>query len=339
MKLTAGQISGFLSAPPASVRVFLFYGPDSGLAHERAESLASKLVRDKLDPFAFVSLSGAALGSDEALFYDNMASLVLGGGRRLLRVYQATESNASALKSFLADPPLGDSVALIEAGDLEKRSKLRALCETDSPFVAAIPCYIEDAAARQRTIAAHFEAHTLRASRDVLRLLADLLPPDRMAMRSELEKLSLYALGQSDITIEAVRAVVADSGGAEIDDLVQAIASGDASKAMTLLDHLFAEQVSSVALLRALQRHLLRLQLARCSLDAGASAQEAIKKLSPPVFWKAVEPMTKQLHRWTAQRLESRLGQLLDAEAVVKRTGTPDPAFTAQLLLNIAAKG
>jgi len=338
MKLSTNQLSGFLQNPPPSVRVILIFGPDTGLVSERAEAMATRLVRDKNDPFCVSGLTGASVNEDPTRLLDEACAMTLGGGRRLIRVQHALDTNAAALAKFLSDPPACDSVILIEAGELDKKSKLRAACETDSPLVASIPCYLEDAAGRRRTIASMLETEKLAASRDVIRLLADILPPDRLALRSEMDKLALYALGQKEVTLEDVRAIIADAGGAEIDDLVQAAASGDPRRAATLLDHLLAEQTSPVALLRGMQRHLMRLQLARAHMANGAGAGEALKKLSPPVFWKLVEPMTKQLGRWPLERLEARLAQLAEAESSCKKTGTPDTTLVSQLFLSIAVR-
>ena len=338
MILKPAQIDGFVSKPTPSVRVILVFGPDAGLVSERAETLASKLVPDKNDPFAVSQLTGAMINEDAARLYDEASAMTLVGGRRLIRVQRALDGNASALAKFLADPPACDSVILIEGGDLDKKSKLRAACETANDLTASIPCYVEDAAARQRTITTMMQAEKLSASRDVIRLLADILPPDRLALRSEVDKLLLYARGQKEISIDDVRAIIADAGGAEIDDLIQAAANGDPKRTATLLDHLLAEQTSPVALLRAMQRHLMRLQLARAHMANGLGAGEALKKLSPPVFWKFVEPMTKQLGRWPLERIEARLAQLAEAEAACKRTGTPDTALTSQLFLGMAAR-
>ena len=338
MKLASNQLDAFVRNPPSSVRVILVYGPDAGLVSERTKQIALKTIPDLNDPFSLSVMTGAQVASDPARFYDETAALSLTGGKRLIRIQQPTETAAKALESFLADPPATDSLILIEGGELDKKSKLRKLCETDSPLVAAIPCYAEDAAARQRTVTAQLEANKLTASREIIRLLADILPPDRLALRSELEKLALYALGQKEITLADVHAILADAGGAENDDLIMAVAGGDKATTTKLLDHLFAEQASPVALLRALQRHLLRLQLALAHMAAGSNAAEAMKKLSPPVFWKQQAPMTRQLQRWSLERVESRLAQLAEAEAMVKRTGTPDTALCAHLFLSIATK-
>jgi DNA polymerase-3 subunit delta len=167
--------------------------------------------------------------------------------------------------------------------------------------------------------------------------LADILPPDRIAMRSELEKFAVYVGKNNAATIADVHAVVQDAGAAELDDLIYAVGSGDAKRAAQLIDRLYAEQTSPVAILRAAQRHFMRLQWARAQMDNGLNATDAVKRLHPPVFWKFESAMAGQLRRWSRARSEQALRRLYDAEAAVKRTGTPDTALCAQVLLGLAA--
>ncbi len=341
MKVAPAQITSFLQKPDPAVRVVLIYGPDAGLVRERAEGFAKKIVPDLNDPFRTASLTASALSDDPARLHDEMAAQALGGGSRLIRIQTATEHMAASLAALLNDPPSADSVLLIEGGDLDKRSKLRSMCENDTRAVA-IACYVEEGTTRQRAISDILQTEGLRADRDALALLGDILPPDRIAMRSELEKLAMYMGTSKDtaaktVKLEDVEAIVQDAGSAEIDDLIFAVASGDAKQAATLLDRLLEEQTSAVALLRSAQRHFMRLQIARYHMDNGLSAGEAVKKLQPPVFWKFVDPMAAQLRRWPATKIDTALARLLEAEAAVKRTGTPDEALTAQLLLRLAA--
>jgi DNA polymerase-3 subunit delta len=266
-----------------------------------------------------------------------MAALSFGGGRRLIRIPNPVEGIAPALANLLSNMPASDSLLLIEAGDLDKRSKLRALCESDSPLACAIPCYVEDSAARKATIAEILAGENIRASREVVKALADILPPDRSAMRSELEKFAIYVGKNNVAAIADVHAAVQDVGAAELDDLVFAVGGGDAKRAAQLIDRLFAEQTAPVAILRAAQRHFMRLQWARAQMDNGLNATDAVKRLQPAVFWKNESAFAAQLRRWPPARAQQALRRLFDAEAAVKRTGTPDTALCAQVLLGLAA--
>lgn len=336
MKLATNQIAGFLQHPNPAVRVILIYGPDAGLVAERAQALAKQIVSDLNDPFRVSLLTGSSLSDDPARLHDEMAAQALGGGRRLVRLQHALENTASALAKTLEDLPGGDSLLLIEAGDLDKRSKLRSLCESPAPEVCAVPCYVEDAGARQRTASDILQNAGLRISRELLVLLEGQLPPDRIALRSEVEKLALYCHGKKSVELEDIQATITDAGAAEADELIFLVASGDVKKTASFADHLFAEQVSAVAILRAAQRHFVRLQWARSQVDQGLSAREAVDKLQPRVFWKYVSQMTQQVGRWPSGKIEKVLQRLTEAEAAVKRTGTPDQTLTAQLLVQIA---
>jgi len=139
------------------------------------------------------------------------------------------------------------------------------------------------------------------------------------------------------VNIEDVLAIVQDAGAAELDDLIFAVGSGEAKRACLMLDRLLQEQTSTVAILRAAQRHFLRLSWARSQMDQGLSASEAVKKLAPPVFWKYEASMAEQLRRWPMAKLERALQRLFEVEAAVKKTGAPDAALTAQLLVQMAA--
>jgi DNA polymerase-3 subunit delta len=337
MKLPTSRINAFLNKPDPAMRVILVYGPDMGLVGERSARLAKLIVPNPDDPFCSITLPSSSLADDPARLSDEMASVAFGGGRRLVRIQNPDENLPAALASLLADMPSGDSLLLIEAGDVEKKSKLRALCEGETPLACAIPCYVEDAVQRQRTIAEILAAENIRAARDVIGALADVLPPDRLAMRSELEKFAVYVGKNNAATMADVHASVQDAGAAELDDLVFAIGAGETKRVAQLIDRLNAEQASPVALLRAAQRHFVRLSWARAEMDKGVAAPDAVKRLQPPVFWKFEGAMTSQLRRWPRTKAEAALRRLYDAEAAVKRTGVPDTALCAQTLLGLAA--
>ncbi len=335
MKPTNNQVTAFLKAPNPAARVVLIYGPDAGLVKERAQEIAKKTVAQIDDPFCVARLPADSL-SDPASLYDEMASQSLVGGRRLVWIPGAPDSLSGAVSKLLADLPPSDSLLLIEAGDLDRKSKLRAAVENGPDSAFPIPCYLDDAGARARQIIDQLKEGGLTIPRDVLMELAPLLPPDRGAMRSEIEKLSLYAHGKEAVSMDDVRAIIEDAAAAAGDDLVMATASGDVKRIGPLLDHLWEEQTSAVALLRAAQRHFMRLQQARAHYDKGLSAAEAVGKLQPKVFWKMTEPMARQVSIWPVTTLGSVLERFYETEAAVKRTGTPDQVVCGQLFLRTA---
>ncbi|MCH7864702.1 MAG: hypothetical protein IIC56_05750 [Proteobacteria bacterium] len=67
MKIANARVERFLRQPEPEIIAVLVYGPDQGLARERAQALVRLVVDDPGDPFRVVELTGAAVRSDPPL--------------------------------------------------------------------------------------------------------------------------------------------------------------------------------------------------------------------------------------------------------------------------------
>lgn len=338
MKVQPRNADAFLRRPDPGVRAVLIYGPDSGLVRERAQILARAVVDDVADPFRVTDLKSDQIAADPARLHDEMAALSLIGGRRLIRLRDAEEGATAAFQALLKAPPGGDTLAVLEGGDLGKSSKLRTLFES-ADNAAAIACYVESEEELASTIARILGEQGLSIDADARDWLAGNLVGDRGIARGELDKLALYMAGAKRVSLDDVRAVIGDSGALEMDEPALAAADGDIPSIDRALARLFAEGTSPVPILRAGQRHFQRLQLAAFHMSRGQSPQQAIKALKPPVFFKMEAQMTAQVRRWSLPALAQALDRLMEAEAMSKRTHMPDTTLTARAFFQVAQLG
>ena len=321
MKLAPARVEGFLRRPDPEIRAVLLYGPDAGLARERADSLARTICADLHDPFRVADLAAAAVIADPARLTDEAAQIGLFGGRRVVRVRDAGDASAPVFTRFLADP-VGDTLVIAEAGDLPGRSALRRVFD-DAPNAAAIGCYPDSARDLALVIREAFAAHRVAASRDATDFLVEHLGDDRLVTRSELEKLTLYAGDGGTIDIDDARAVIADSAALSMNDALLAAAEGNAAALDRALARVFQEGESPVTVIRALLRHLQRLHLLAARMAGGGSIEEAIRAARPPIFFKEQDSYRRQLTRWNVERLCEALERVAEAEFRMKLTGLP----------------
>lgn len=336
MKLQARAIDGFLRHPDPKVRAVLLYGPDGGLVRDRAQSLGRTVVPDLSDPFRVAEFTGRALSDDPARLADEAAAISFTGGRRLIRIRDAEDGTTAAFAAFLDNPPPGDSLVVVESGDLGNRSKLRTLFE-GADHAAAIPCYVEEEASLGRVIADILHGHGLSADPDVLTFLAGNLVGDRMVARGELEKLAIYMGDTKRVRLEDAQACVGDSAALSLDEPVMAAAEGDFPTLDRSLARLFAEGTSPVPILRGAQRHFQRLQLVAAQAASGKSVEAAVDGLRPPVFFKLKTRLVSQARRWPAPLVRQALERLVEAEAECKRTNMPDQTICARVLFQLAS--
>jgi DNA polymerase III subunit delta len=335
VKIAAAKADAFALAPDPAVRAVLVYGPDSGLVRERADRLAQSVVPDLSDPFLVADLASDSITSDPARLADEAAAMALTGGRRVVRVRDGTDGLATAVKNML-EMPAGDSLVILQAGDLSPRSALRKLFEGDAAL-AALPCYSDDTRDLDRLIHEVLAGASLSAAPEAAAYLSVNLGSDRGISRSELEKLALYAHGAGQVTLDDAMAVVGDSAALTLDDLVYATADGDIATVDRTLHRSLQEGQASVAILRAVARHMLRLQVAADKVASGDPADRAMKALRPPVFFKRQTQFRRQLDAWRGARIARALDIVLAAERGCKTTGMPDTALCGRALMQIAA--
>lgn len=325
----------FVANPPPALTAALAYGPDAGLVQERAETLAKHVVPDLTDPFNVADFSEAALLADPARLADEAAAISMMGGRRVVRVRGATNAGAEIFERYLGDIK-GDALVVVEAGDLAKSAALRKLFEADSR-AAAIACYPDSARDLAEVVRAGLRAEGLSIAPDALEDALARLGSDRGVTRRELEKLALYARGQSQVSIEDVRAVMGDEAEARSEVACDAAAAGDFTRLDRELERLWVSDVSPAQVLRGAMGHFQKLLMVRESTQRGEALDMALKKLRPPLHFSRAASFKAQAQRWTGERLGEALDMLLDAEAQTRTTAVPAQAVTARTLMNIAA--
>ncbi len=334
MKLPAGRVEGFLRRPDPETRAVLLYGPDTGLARERADALARSICPDLRDPFRVADLAASALAGDPARLADEAAQIGLMGGRRVVRVREAGDALAPLFTRFLADT-VADALVIAEASDLPARSALRRVFD-DAPRGAAIGCYPDSPRDLAQVIRDAFAAHRIGASRDATDFLVQHLGEDRLLTRAELEKLTLYAGDGGHIEIDEARAVIADSAALSLDDALLAAAEGEAASLDRALARVFQEGESPVTVIRALLRHLQRLHLLAARIAGGSSVEEAIRAARPPIFFKEQDSYRRQLTRWSPARLRHALERVGEAEFRMKLTGLPAETICREAMFALA---
>lgn len=329
MKFDAARTEAFLKAP--SLPVALLYGPDSGLAAERGLRLARAIPGALQDPFRFVELINPA---PDILLAEAYASS-LSGGRRVVRVREAHESLAKTLETIDKTPP--DALVILEAGDLTPKSKLRAGAEK-SPNIACMACYVIDQARLPQVIIGRLRAQSVQIDQDAAAWAAQNLTGEEGPLAQALEVLVLYAGERRTLALTDVAAILADGGDTSLNDAVDATLTGDLAATDKALTLAYEEGASSVGVIRVLLAELLRLRLAVGMVEEGASAQEAMGKMRPPVFFKRQPLVQKMLRLWTLEAINQALAAGLAAEAACKTSHIPDQDYCRHMMLALAMR-
>jgi DNA polymerase III subunit delta len=333
--LKGSDIDKFMARPDPARPIVLVFGPDTGLVRERAAALIQASVHDPSDPFSLARLEGDDLAGQPGRLVEEANTIPLFGGRRAVWLKAGSRSNIAPAVEALLAAPSPDCRVVIEAGDLKRNSPLRALCEKAKNAVA-LPCYIDNDQALGRLIDGEMRAAGLKISPDARAALLPLLGGDRLASRSEIQKLALFARGKDTVELDDVLAVVADASTLTLDTLVDAAFAGRTADLEFQFGKAQTAGTSAGTIISAAQRHVAALHRARLEVDEGAAPDEALGAAHMFVHFSRKGAIETALRNWTSARLERAMMQLAEAAFEARRQAPMAEAIAQRTLLSLA---
>jgi DNA polymerase III subunit delta len=332
--LRGKEIDAYLARPDPGRPIILLYGPDAGLVRERAEALLASAVDDANDPFSLVKLDGDELSAEPSRLIDEALTIPLFGGRRAIRVRAGSRSFASGVEA-LADTPLKDCRIVIEAGELRAESPLRKACERAKTAVA-IACYPDTERDLAKLIDEEFSANNLRIGQDARAVLVTLLGGDRQASRNELRKLTLYAHGKGEVTLDDVLAVAADASELKIDPIVDAAFAGDPAMVETEFAKAMVAGTYPGVIISAAQRQAAWLHKSSLSVADGTPLSAVIESGFPRLHFSRKANVEAALRNFSVARLTQIIDQLAAAALESRKQATLAAVIAQRALMSIA---
>jgi DNA polymerase-3 subunit delta len=333
--LRGKEIDAFLARPDPGRPIILLYGPDAGLVRERADALLASAVDDPNDPFSLVRLDGDELSAEPSRLVDEALTVPLFGGRRAIRVRAGSRNFASGVDT-LAETSLKDCRIVIEAGDLRPESPLRKICERAKTAVA-IGCYPDGERDLAKLIDDELRLANLRLAGDARAALMALLGGDRQASRNELRKLTLFAHGEGEVTLDHVMAVVADASEMKLDPIVDGAFAGRPD----LVESEFAKAMVAGTypgvIISAAQRQAAWLHKSALAVAEGTPVSTLLDGGFPRLHFSR-KPMTETaLRNFSAAKLVAIIEQLATAALDMRKQTSLAAAIAQRTLLSIAA--
>jgi DNA polymerase III delta subunit len=134
----------------------------------------------------------------------------------------------------------------------------------------------------------------------------------------ELEKLSLLRTGGSPVTVDDVRALVAEAIPGTVWGFVDAVAMRQRERSLELMERVFDERPAPV-IIAVLHRRMRELIEVQDRLEHGESPGSLVRSMKLAPF--RAETLARQARGWSATDLDAALVGLLDLDAQVKGVG------------------
>ena len=256
-------------------------------------------------------LSGADLRKEPALLLDAVKAQGFFPGPRAVFVDSATDGLSDVFAAAFQDWRPGDAQIIATAGQLNAKSKLRKVFETDRRAYA-IGIYddppgrdeIEDMVGK-----AGLSAVAPEVMDALVALSTSLAPHD---FRQTIEKLGLFKRGDdTPATVAELESCCPRTFDAELDDLINAVSERRPKDIAPLLARLNSQGTNAVTICLGLSRHFKTLYT--ISADPGGPGA-GIGQVRPPIFGPRRDRVLSQARSWGVHRSEAALSILIETD-------------------------
>lgn len=330
----AHEVDNWLRRPDPEARIVLLYGPDRGLVSERARAFVRQAGLDADDPFSSVRLDATEVEASPGKLTDEAGTVPMFSDRRLIWIKGAgAHKHLADEVKVLAETPPRDSIIVIEAGDLKKGAGLRTSVE-NAPRAMALPCYADEGRSIDAVIEEILAREGMSIAIEARQLLRASLGGDRLASRSEIEKLVLYCHGNREIGVEDVATMIGDVSARNVDTIIDAVLTGNAAAFDTSFSRLVEAGTHPFLMLSSAMRQFQQLQALRSQMDeANKPAAAAVGSARPPVFFSRRKLVEMALQRWNATAIGRALERLQSAVLLTRRRPDLAAATARQALI------
>ena len=334
MQLKANEVERYIKNKAGFHPVILIYGPDQGLVSERADAISRLALEGNDDPLSKLTLESDDIANDPGRLIDEANAVALFGGDKIIRVRLNGTRQITKSISAILDDGSGQSLVVIEGGDLKKSNPVRSLIEKSKTAIA-IPCYADDNRSLNILLQEELHANNMRISQDAQSLLLSLIGQNRQTSRNEIQKLCLYAFDKGEITVDDVNLLAGDASASLVDDTIDWILTGQLQLGLNNFENSLVMGHNSFQTIIALQRHLTRLQLLSTSVANGGSVRDVVERARPPIHFKRKQAISKQVTIWRGETVKKALGYVQDAICESREKSSLSNTIFRALLLKL----
>ncbi len=164
--------------------------------------------------------------------------------------------------------------------------------------------------------------------------LVEVVGEDLQLLVSELEKLLLYGLKDRRITVDSVRQAVSQARQYDVFALGEAIASGNAKRALSILNALFESGMSTQLMISTLYANFRRLLVALELLDRGKRFPDIVRQLN---LW-SYKNRESAVRKFKEKEVRGIILRLFEADRTSKSSSVDMKVYLERLVIDTCCR-
>lgn len=290
--------------------IFLFYGQNRALKNELIKCLTkkdqAKIIYEEID----------ILNKPE-LFYDEIFSKSFFETSKLIIINRSSDKIHNIIEDLL-EKNVSDVIIILDAGLLEKKSKLRKLFEKDKSLIC-IPFYEDNKATLLGIANNFFSKKNIKISYQNINLLVDKSKGDRKNLENELEKIEIFLTYKKTINTEDLNKLINLRNPHGFDEIADQLLAKNKLQLFKILNENILSDEDNISIIRTLLYKTKRLKTILENLRFNKNIDEIVSSYKPPIFWKDKDIIKQQIKKNSLDQVKILVKKINNLELLFKR--------------------
>ena len=295
---------------PEIHNILLFYGKNEGLKNE----VTKKITNNKKN---INSYDEKEVLENEYNFIENILTKSLFDDEKIIIIKRATDKILKVIENLSLEK-LKDVTIIINADNLEKKSKLRSFFEKNKQTIC-IAFYPDNDQTLLKLAYDFLKDKKISISQSSVNLIINKCNGDREALYNELNKIYFYTKDGKKITSEHIMKITNLNENHSVSELVDNCLAKNNKKIINILNENNFNNEDCILITRTLLNKSKRvLQLSK-EFENNKNIELTISSAKPPIFWKDKEITKQQIKNWKPKSIKDLIYKLTDIELLIKK--------------------
>ena len=308
--------------------LYLFYGNNDGLQNE--------VINDNFTN----NFKGSVNRYDENEFINNyevVSSELLTSSlfeKEKIIIISRTSDKLLKLVEEILDKAIKDIKIILKSSVLEKRSKIRNFFEKRKDLII-VPFYEDNINTLSAIVIKFINQNNINMARESINLLVNRANGSRKILKIELDKILNYSFTNKKIDLSIVKKLTNLNENYSVNELADNYLERNKKNIAKILNENNYSDEDCILILRTVLSKSKRLFSIIEKYNETRNLDDAISNTKPPIFWKDVESIKKQVNSWKINDLKEKIYQINEVETLVKNNSKNSLNLISDFIVNI----
>ena len=309
-----------------TANLILFYGKNDG---EKNQYLKSIKKHNK----EIYNYEEREILENSDNFFDKVLTKSLFENERVVIIKRTSEKILKIIENLTLDQ-LEDTIVILNADILDKKSKLRSFFEKSKEFIC-VPFYPDNEQTLSKIASNFLREKKISISQSNINLIIGRSNGDRATLFNELEKIELYCKGGKKISTENLSKLTNLIENHSISELVDNCLAKEPKKISNILNENNFSNEDCILIIRTFLNKSKKILILSNDFSKNKNIEKTISAAKPPIFWKDKEITRKQIMLWKPENLKKLIYKLNDIELQIKKNLSNSLQVVTDFILEI----